>query len=200
MKKLPSTLVIFAMLLFSASSWAQTPKNPFRTTENDGVFSDVKGTSTAKKAVTTAPIYKDTVTGGDILPVDPWASARDRSGKVTWRGSGRHGRLNYVGEATTYTDAQGQEMIAPEVNRNNMVVGLDHLRKLGYKIPAEYDTIIKKAPSSYKNKLQKAMASTKAAGDPFSRSLMKMMDITEKGTGLDLENIMFNSLRLLGTD
>ncbi len=200
MKKLSGALVIIAMVAFSAISWAQTPKNPFRTTENDGVFSNVKKTNTTKEAVTTAPMYKDSVTGGDVLPVDPWATARDRSGVETWRGSGRHGRLNYVGEATTYTDAQGQEMIAPEVNRHNMVVGLDHLRKLGYKIPDEYDSIIKKAPSSYRNKLQQSMAATKSASDPFSKSLIRMMGLFERGTGLDLENIMFNSIKLLGTD
>lgn len=200
MKKLSGTLLAIAMTLFATAVWAQLPTNPFNTSENDGMFNDVKKTNNTKESVTTSPMYSDGVTGGEVLPVDPWANARDRSGKETWRGSGQHGRLNYVGEATTYTDAQGQEMIAPEVNRHNMVVGLDHLRRLGYKIPEEYNETIKNAPSAYKRKLEQSMADVSRSSDPFSKSLMRMMGLFEQGTGLDLRNILFNSIRLVGTD
>lgn len=201
MKKLSCALILIVVVMFSTVSWAQLPKNPFNTSENDGMFSDVKAEkNTAKDAVMTAPMYSDGTTGGEVLPVDPWASARDRSGKNTWRGSGRHGRLNYVGEATTFGDAQGQEMIAPEVNRHNIVVGLDHLRSLGYKIPDEYNDTIRNVPSAYKMKLEESMNQVSRSSDPFSRSLMRMMDMFDNGTGLDLRNILFNSIKIVGTD
>lgn len=200
MKKLFSISAMAAVVMFSSSVWAQLPSNPFNTSENDGVFENVKGTSDTKESTTEAPMYSDGMTGGEVLPVDPWANARDRSGVETWRGSGQHGRLNYVGEATTFTDAQGQEMIAPEVNRHNMVVGLDHLRKLGYSIPEEYNEKVKNLPASYKALLEKNIAEVNQSNDPFSNSIKKMMQIFENGTGLDLNNILFNSLKILGTD
>ncbi len=200
MKNISAVWTIVTAVMLTATAQAQLPTNPFNTTPNDGVFNDVKGTHSDKESVMTAPMYSDGITGGEVLPVDPWANARDRSGKNTWRGSGQHGRLNYVGEATTFSDAQGQEMIAPEVNRHNMVVGLDHLRKLGYKIPEEYDDTIKGAPAAYMRKLEQSMNDVSSSKDPFSQGLMNMMGLFEKGTGLDLNNILFNSLRILGTD
>ncbi|MDO4184510.1 MAG: hypothetical protein Q4D11_04660 [Rhodospirillales bacterium] len=200
MKNISAIWTIVSAVLLATAAQAQLPTNPFNTTPNDGVFNDVNVGGTDKDSVVTAPMYSDGVTGGEVLPVDPWANARDRSGKNTWRGSGQHGRLNYVGEATTFGDAQGQEMIAPEVNRHNMVVGLDHLRKLGYKIPEEYNETIKGAPAAYKRKLEQSMSAVSKSHDPFSEGLMNMKDVFERGTGLDLNNILFNSLRILGTD
>ena len=200
MKNLFSILTASAVVMWTAGAWAQLPSNPFNTTPNNGVFQGVNSGGTQKESVTEAPMYSDGSSGGEVLPVDPWAKARDRSGIETWRGSGQHGRLDYVGEATTYTDAQGQEMIAPEVNRHNMVTGLDHLRKLGYKIPKEYDEKIKNAPGAYKNLLARNMDEVNSGSDPFSRSLTRMMELFEEYTGLDIHNLFFNSIKLLGTD
>ena len=200
MKKLFSISATAAVLMFSTAAWAQLPSNPFNTSENNGMFNSVTEQNDTKESVTESPMYSDGITGGEVLPVDPWANARDRSGVETWRGSGQHGRLNYVGEATTYTDAQGQEMIAPEVNRHNMVVGLKHLRKLGYDIPEEYDDKIRNLPSAYKEKLEQNMNEEYQHDDPISRSFVKMMKMFEDSTGLDLNNILFNSLKILGTD
>ena len=143
-------------------------------------------------------------TGGEVLPVDPWARSRDRSGIKTWRGSGRHDRgLNYVGEATTYGTAYGQEMIAPEVNRHNMLIMTQHLRNLGYKIPSSYDQNIKDLPSNYAEQLRAAYDSVvygDHTGDPFAGISSAFIGLFEKSTGLDTENLLFNSIDLLNTD
>ncbi len=200
MKKLFSITAAAAALLFAGSASAQLPANPWDISPNDGTFDNVDYATSTEDAVTQAPIYGNGATEGEILPVDPWAKARDKSGIETWRGSGQHGRLNYVGEATTFGDAQGQEMIAPEVNRHNMLVALEHLRKLGYKIPDSYDQKIRNLPNAYRNILRENYAKVQSADDPFGRSFVHMMEGFEEGTGLDLENILFNSLDILGTD
>ena len=113
MKKFAYLLAGASCLLTAASAFAQLPSNPWEIKPNEGYMGD----NVADTDVTHAPVYDNTANGGEILPVDPWARARDKSGIKTWRGSGQHGKLNYIGEATTYGNAMGQEMIAPEVNR-----------------------------------------------------------------------------------
>lgn len=187
------------ILLMSGSAFAQLPANPWAPNPNDGYF----GNNVADTDVTHAPVYDNTENGGEILPVDPWARARDKSGIKTWRGSGQHGKLNYIGEATTYTDAKGQEMIAPEVNRHNMITALEHLRKMGYKIPDSYDAKIKSMPRDYSQKLRTAYDEVMQADvkdDPLRGMTNGLIEVFERGTGLDLENLMFNSLDVLGTD
>ena len=184
-------------ILASAESFAQLPSNPW--SPNDGYF----GKDVADTDLSQAPVYKNNSGGGEILPVDPWARARDRSGIKTWRGSGQHGKLNYIGEATTYGTAQGQEMIAPEVNRHNMITATQYLRKLGYKIPDSYDEKIKNMPQDYAVKLREAYDDISAADpnkDPLTGMFNKMLLGFEEGTGLDLENILFNSIDILSTD
>ena len=195
-------VLIFAVAIqfvVVAPVWAQLPANPFNTSENNGVM-PYNQTNSTKDSVTKSPMYADGETGEAVLPVDPWANARDRSGIETWRGSGQHGRLNYVGEATTYTDAQGQEMIAPEVNRHNMIVGLKHLRSLGYHIPNDYDDKVKNLPSAYKNKLDASLQELDTSSNPISVLAKKFMQIFESATGLDLRNILATTMKLLGTD
>ena len=200
MKKLFSILAMAAALVTAKGVSAQLPANPWEISPNDGTFDNVDYSTTTRDSVTNAPMYSNGPTDGEVLPVDPWAKARDKSGIETWRGSAQHGRLNYVGEATTYGDAQGQEMIAPEVNRHNMLVALEHLRKLGYKIPDSYDQKIKNLPNAYRQILRENYENVHSADDPFGKSFVHIMDGIEEGTGLDLENILFNSLNILGTD
>lgn len=200
MKKIFSVLAFGTVIIFAQTAAAQLPANPWEISPNDGTFDNVDYATSTADAVTNAPMYSNGPTDGEVLPVDPWAKARDKSGIETWRGSGQHGRLNYVGEATTFGDAQGQEMIAPEVNRHNMLVGLEHLRKLGYKIPESYDEKIKNMPNAYRKILRENYEKVQTADDPFGKSFVHIMDGIEEGTGLDLENILFNSLDILGTD
>ena len=202
MKKYFYILAAIGCLSLASSANAQLPANPWAPNPNDGYFGDnlpEQGPDTAPNA----PLYENGPTNGDILPVDPWSRARDRSGIETWRGSGNHGRLNYVGEATTYTDAQGQEMIAPEVNRHNMLVMTEHLRKMGYKIPDSYDQKIRDMPQTYarylRNAYDKSTSST-LSDDPLGALFSGVMSNVEEGTGLDFENILFNSIDILSKD
>ena len=190
--------VMTALLMFTTSAEAQLPGNPWAPHPNDGYFGDNVGNGTGG-AITDAPVYKEN-NGGQIIPVDPWARARDRSGIQTWRGSGQHGKLNYIGEATTYTDAMGQEMIAPEVNRHNMITMLQHLRNMGYKIPTSYDQKIKDMPKNYTQYLRQSIGDVGRANDPFSESFVNIIKSIENYSGLDFNNILFNSMDLLGTD
>ena len=199
MKNLLSITFFIAGLFFVSQAKAQLPANPWAPNPNDGYFGD----NVSNTDQTQAPVYGNTANGGEILPVDPWARARDKSGIKTWRGSGRHGELNYIGEATTYGNAMGQEMIAPEVNRHNMIVALEHLRKMGYKIPDSYDQNIKNMPKNYAKKLRQAYEDVLVSDvktDPFGGMTNGMMEGFEKATGLDIENLLFNSIDILSTD
>ena len=199
MKKYICIIALSGFMLNASAALAQLPSNPWAPNPNDGYFGD----NVANTDITQAPIYDNTANGGEILPVDPWARARDRSGIKTWRGSGQHGKLNYIGEATTYTDAKGQEMIAPEVNRHNMITALEHLRKMGYKIPDSYDAKIKSMPQDYAKDLRTAYDEVMQADvktNPLGGMANGMIEVFERGTGLDLENLMFNSIDILSTD
>ncbi len=197
-------LCILAVLLgfMASNAYSQLPSNPWQPkapTPNDGYFGDNLPEAGPNPAPT-SPEYQEGPTDGYILPVDPWSRARDRTNTRTWRQSGSHGRLNYVGEGTTYTDAQGQEMIAPEVNRHNMLIMTEHLRRMGYKIPASYDQKIRDMPQAYGRMLRENYNKVQSANDPFGRIFNNFMTDVEQGTGLDFENLLFNSVDLLSTD
>jgi len=195
-------LSLLCAISLSFSANAQLPTNPWAPHPNDGYFENVP-TYNAQQTPE-IPQYQNGQTNGQVLPVDPWARSRDRSGIKTWRGSGRHdGGLNYVGEATTYGTAYGQEMIAPEVNRHNLKVMTQHLRNLGYKIPKSYDTNIENFASEYAKDLRKAydnIAYKDHTGDPISGISSSFIGLFENATGLDTENLLFNSIDLLNTD
>ncbi|MBQ9731887.1 MAG: hypothetical protein IJV97_02220 [Alphaproteobacteria bacterium] len=183
---------VLGTLLLQSDVSAQLPSDPWNMQPNNGYMgNNVSSTDTTK-----APTYNN----ADILPVDPWATARDKSGIKTWRGSGKHGKLNYIGEATTYGTAYGQEMIAPEVNRHNMLVATQHLRNLGYKIPVSYDDKIKNLPYAYTSQLRDAYTSLGHNNNPLDTMFSGFLDIVENGSGLDMENILFNTMNILSTD
>lgn len=202
MKKFFYAIALFAGLAFSLQAFAQLPANPWNPTPptpNDGYFGNSVSDASPTPAPN-APVYGNGPTGGEILPVDPWARARDRTNTQTWRRSGNHGYLNYVGEATTWGTASGQEMIAPEVNRHNMVVMTQHLRNMGYRIPASYDQKIKDMPKAYKALLRENYDDLPNASDPLGKTFYKVMSDFETSSGLDFENILFNTMDILGTD
>ncbi len=175
-----------------ASAANATRSGDINLTPNDGYMGD----NVASTDLTKAPAYANS----DILPVDPWARARDRSGIKTWRGSGQHGKLNYIGEATTFGENYGQEMIAPEVNRHNMIVLTQHLRNLGYKIPESYDQNIRDLPQNYARQLRAAYNSIGHGNNPFDTVFAGFLDSFEEASGLDVENLLFNSIDLLSID
>ena len=198
MNKYLTTALFLGCLSYSTVSLAQLPANPW-VHPNDGYFENIAQQETPNNTV--APTYEGNSSNGEILPVDPWAKTRDYSGVKTWRGSGQHGKLNYIGEATSWdgTPSGGQELM-PEVNRHNMLVFTEHLRKMGYKIPDSYDQNIKNMPQNYKKKLEDSFADLKLSKDPLSESFKMLMNSFEDGTGLDINNMVFNTMNLLGTD
>lgn len=117
-----------------------------------------------------------------------------------WRGSGRYGKLNYTGEVTTYGTAFGQEMLAPEVNNHNMKVMLQHLRDLGYKIPDSYDDKFQNFTQDYARDLRKAYDGLGHQNNPFDTMFSGFLDVVEDQSGLDMENLLFNSIDLISKD
>ncbi len=213
MKKI---LISFLLCLFANASFAQLAANPWNPSSlpkpNKGYFgknlpqkplANTPNAPAYNNGTPNAPAYNNGTTNGQVLPVDPWALSRDRSGIQTWRGSAQHGKLNYVGDATTYGTAMGQEMIAPEVNRHNMVVMLEHFRKLGYKIPKSYNKGVMNAPARYGEKLQEKyndMMQQNVDDNPIGGLAKEFVVMFNDYTGLDTENLLMNSVKLLGTD
>lgn len=191
---LPLFVVAFCILAnfanaegLPANPWKAQPPSP-----NSGVFGDAQ----VSTDTTTAPVYSDS----SIAPVDPWARARDKSNIRTWRGSGQHGKLNYIGEGTYLGSSDAGEPVAPEVNRHNMIVMLDHLRNMGYKIPESYNEKITDVPKKYRAAWVQNYNAVKNSADPISRSFKKMMGGFESITGLDISNLITNTVDILGTD
>ena len=117
-----------------------------------------------------------------------------------WRGSGQFGKLNYTGEVTTYGDAVGQEMLAPEVNQHNIKIMLDHMRSLGYKIPESYNNKYANFLSDYRDELREAYNGLGSQNNPFDEMFTGLLNVVEDGTGLDMENLLFNSINLLSRE
>ncbi len=120
--------------------------------------------------------------------------------KGSWRGSGQFGKLNYTGEATTYGTTYTQEMLAPEVNNHNMKVMLQHLRDLGYKIPAGYDDKFQNFTANYAKDLRRAYDGLGHQNNPFDTMFSGFLDVVEDQSGLDMENLLFNSIDLISKD
>ncbi len=117
-----------------------------------------------------------------------------------WRGSGKYGNQAYTGAVTTYGRAYGQEMLAPEVNNNNMNVMIQRLRDLGYNIPASYDNKFNNFLSDYTNDLQRAYSGLGRQNNPVDTVFNGILDGFEHFTGLDVGNLMFNSINLIQRD
>jgi len=198
MNKYIATAVFLGCFGLIAAAQAQLSDNPW-VHPNEGYFENVARQETPDNTV--APAYSENSSEGEILPVDPWARTRDTSGVQTWRGSAQHGKLNYIGEATSWNGTNGTEQeLMPEVNRHNMLVFTEHLRKMGYKIPDSYDQNIKNMPQNYKRRLEQSFSDLQQSNDPLSESFKMLMNSFEDGTGLDINNIVFNTMNLLGTD
>ena len=117
-----------------------------------------------------------------------------------WRGSGRYGGLDYTGSVTTYGTAYGQEMIAPEVNTHNMNTMVQHLRNLGYKIPEKYNNGFQNLTKNYAKDLRKAYDGLGHQHNPFDTMFSGFLDVIEDQSGLDMENLLFNSVDLISRD
>jgi hypothetical protein len=104
---------------------------------------------------------------------------------------------DYVGSNTTWDIARGQEAIAPDVNITNMLLMTQHLRDLGYQIPDGLDHLITTAPEKLRRQILSSMQYLKRSNDPVSKASNAYAKIFEKQTGLSIQNLIENSLRIL---
>ncbi|MBR4105886.1 MAG: hypothetical protein IKK52_01115 [Alphaproteobacteria bacterium] len=157
------------------------------------------------KPAVISPSYKDMIpnnnsSGNYAMKRSDSAYAIPRASAAyngDWRGSGQFGKLGYTGQVTTYDKAQGQEMIAPEVNNNNMNIMVQHLRKLGYKIPSSYDNGFSNFLQNYSSDLRTAYSGLGHRNNPIDKMFSSIVGAFENFTGLDAGNLMFNSLDLI---
>lgn len=153
------------------------------------VKNDFPGTTKRQTDKVAAPLRTTSATRA--------AAAADGS---SWRGSGQFEKLGYTGEVTTYGTAYGQEMLAPEVNNHNIKVMMQHLRNLGYEIPESYDTKFVDFTQNYADELRQSYNSLGSQNNPFDTMFAGMLDVFENQTGLNMENILFNSIDLISRD
>ena len=135
------------------------------------------------------------------LAADPWATTSAAQDKAQRQG-GKLNTLNqqlpqFVGENTTWNTAMGQREIAPDVNITNMLLMTQHLRNMGYQIPDGLDNLINTAPQKLRNEIARAMIELKSSSNPVARISNELTAIFERNTGLSLENLIMNSLRII---
>lgn len=131
------------------------------------------------------------------LASDPWANKSPAADKVHSINTLEQKLPDFVGENTTWNTAMGQKEIAPDANITNMLLMTQHLRNMGYQIPDGLDNLINTAPQKLRNEIATAMYQLKNSNHPFATIETGLADIFEKNTGLSLENLIMNSLRII---
>ena len=138
------------------------------------------------------------------LSADPWATKTPAADKLIHqrKQTGAPNTLNqklpdFVGDNTTWNTAMGQREIAPDANITNMLLMTQHLRNMGYQIPDGLDTLINTAPQKLRNEIAASMAQLKNSNHPIASIETSLADIFEANTGLSLENLIMNSLRIV---
>ncbi len=226
MKTLNYISILIGTIFFTTSVQAQLPANPWdKSAQSVAHVKREVPVSKAKivkyapvNAEKEAPVYKPAIdsagkskavvqTGNVATPAKAETSevvkkaASQKSAAVgksqSWIGSGNYGKLNYSGEATTYGTAYGQEMIAPEVNAGNIKIMIQHLRNMGYKIPESYDNKFENFLQDYSKELSEAYSGIGRQNNPLDTMFSGMLDVFEHGSGLDVENLLFNSIGLI---
>lgn len=202
--------VVYADSYFQGTSLPANPWNEddilyysaaenFSSTKEDAQISKVQAIkANSVKEIKTASISSNTtseIKAADStgLRSDPWSNPYNT-------GDFYEG-LDYIGKVTTYTKAQGQRMLAPEINKHNLLVMTNHLRAVGYQIPTSVDDTINNAPMRLKAKILACLNSimNSSSTDPITMGARKVITKIESETGLSTENILSNSLRILDT-
>lgn len=104
----------------------------------------------------------------------------------------------FTGEMTTWGDSPNAKYNAPEVNMHNILSITQHLRNMGYQIPTSFEEKVKNAPKATRDRIFHAMNQLKKQDDPFSKGTRLLLKAFEHETGLSYENLVGNSLNLLG--
>ena len=188
-------------VMIAGTAQAQLPANPWDAAAFEEVIEKNNAQNTSETDSSTSTTSDNQTKAKASTSGTSVALRQDiKNDGTSWRGSGQFGKLDYVGEVTTYGDAVGQEMLAPEVNQHNIKVMLDHLRNLGYKIPESYNDKYSNFLTDYKKELQNAYNEVGSNDNPFDKMFSGMLSVFEEGTGLDVENLLFNSINLLSRD
>ncbi len=106
----------------------------------------------------------------------------------------------WTGTNTTWNVAMGQEMIAPEINKQNILSMSQHLRRLGYIVPDSLDTAIANAPEKTRLALVEDINKIQNSGgrdSPMMQAIGKITKDLEANYGFSFENILDNSMRIL---
>ncbi len=104
---------------------------------------------------------------------------------------------DFVGTNSTWNTAMGQKMIAPDVNITNMLLMTQHLRNMGYQIPDGIDNLINTAPEKLRRQIMASMIYLKQSSHPVATASNAYAEIFERYTGLSIENLIENSLRII---
>lgn len=104
---------------------------------------------------------------------------------------------DFVGSNTTWDVAMGQDAIAPDVNITNMLLMTQHLRNLGYQIPDGLDHLITTAPEKLRRQIMSSLHYLKQSTHPVAKASNAYAEIFEKQTGLSIQNLIENSLKIL---
>ena len=133
------------------------------------------------------------------LAADPWAttSAAEEKAQKQSVNTLHQDLPKFVGENTTWNVPMGQREIAPDANITNMLLMTQHLRNMGYQIPDGLDNLITTAPKKLRNEIARAMAELKSSSHPIAKIENGLATIFERNTGLSLENLIMNSLRII---
>ncbi len=186
----------------SSNPWDETPSAPV---QKVAVTSPETAASIVNNTATNAELQRALSSQINVLNANTSANTAQVAAAPV--ATGENGNLRdmplpeWVGHNTTYNTAYGQEMIAPEINKTNMLSIVKHLRKLGYIVPDSLDTAIAEAPSKTKLKMMEAIEYVQGGGgstsDPITQAFAKISKDLEANYGFSFENILGTSLNIL---
>ncbi len=170
------------------------------------IYVPVQAMAQGAAPVAAAPVQAQAYGQPATLPTNPW-TAQSYTQPQAVGANGQNVPLRdtalpqFVGQNTTYNTAMGQEMIAPEVNKTNMLLMTEHLRKMGYIVPDSLDDAIRTAPEKTRLALVQSTRWIQKGGDsnssPILEAIGKISKDLESNYGFSFENILDNSMRIL---
>lgn len=145
------------------------------------------------------------------LAANPWenkSAAQDKAGRVIYKSdpslpgnetldSWQPPELGYVGDKTIWTTDRGQDKIAPDANITNVLLMTQHLRNMGYQIPDGLDKVITTSPAWVRHQIVESMKMLQSSNNPVATASNGFAQIFESRTGLSLNNLIMNSIRII---
>lgn len=153
------------------------------------------------------PVMAQVDLGG--LPSDPFAAPQNtynpqsqQTAPVQQSQQPQQSQPQWTGTSTSWGGPQGQELIAPEVNVDNMLTMTQQLRDLGYIIPPKMDNMIANSPESMRHKIMSALHNIKngGRGSVAATTVATIMRDLEKETGMSFENVLGTTFDILSGD